>query len=82
VVFAAAKAAQVDDDRNNENNQIDPGNGLPSVGHPGIGQGGQGQEKESHERNQEAVIGSLQIIRSKEDKYKSNAWKRYKKDQQ
>jgi hypothetical protein len=75
VVFAAAEAADIDDDADDENDQVEAGDGQPGIDHPGVSEGGQRKEDEADEGNEQAVIGALEIIGEKEDQQESDSGK-------
>ena len=50
MIFAAAYAAEVNHNRDHQNDQIDARDHLACIHHPGISQGCQGQENEAEQR--------------------------------
>ena len=62
MVLAAAKTAYIDDHRENQEQQIEADDGFLIVDHPRVGQSGQGQKDKSKDRQQQAVVGVLQIV--------------------
>ena len=57
----AAQTARVNDRGDHQDQQVDSRNRLVIIHHPCVDEGGEGQEDEAEQRNQQAVIGTLQI---------------------
>src|ERR1039457_1534265 len=69
VVLASAQAAEVDDHGYYQDDQVDAFHGPVRVDHPGVGQRGQRQEKETEQRDQQSVIGALQVVREQPERH-------------
>lgn len=63
MVFPATDATEIGDYRNDQKNQIEAGYRLIRIHHPRINQSCERQEYESEERDEQAVVSTLKIIR-------------------
>ncbi len=63
----------------NQDHQIQAGDGQVGIHQPRVHQRGQRQEQESQERNQQAVVGALDITGEKEQQRERDARERQKK---
>jgi hypothetical protein len=82
VIFASAHTAQVNYDRDQQNQQINSRYGLVCVHHPGIYQCCERQKQESDQRHKQSVVRMLQVIREEEQQGKRDARKRKKYNHQ
>lgn len=61
-----AQSAQIDDDGDDDENQIDPSQGLSCIHDPRIYERRQRQEQKSQQRHEKSVISAVQIVRKEE----------------
>jgi hypothetical protein len=80
VVFAAAKAADVNDHRHKQDDQVDAGHRLMVIRQPGVDQCRERQKNEPDQRYEQILIGALQVVRSKEDDCERDSRKRHQKN--
>ncbi len=80
MILSAAQAAHVHQHGDKQNNQAHAGKGLPRIYHPSVNQSGERKNKEPHNRDQESVIGALQVIRKQENQRQRDSRKRDQED--
>ena len=80
MMFSAADGAKIDDDGDDQNHEVQIGDGAAIVDHPGIGEGGDGKEEETDEGQKQPVVGALQIVRKQKHQHQSDAGEDQRED--
>jgi hypothetical protein len=82
MVFAAAKAAEVDNHGDDQDKQIDSRKRLVAINHPRVNQSCEWQENESKQRDNQPVVSVLKIIRQEKDEQERNPGKSHEQNDQ
>ena len=66
LVGSAPVRAEIHEHRDDDDDEVDPGDGAVRVHRPGVGDGGERHEEESEDRPQVRIVGAADVVAAEE----------------